>query len=1073
MNIPAEISNRAAECLQLLERWRREDASGLPSAENAVFLFRLWAANNFVFTNDRMCLDWRLRNVAVLASVVRDLLDSFKTALSSKLEKILDREWLDLSGAADILETVNHPGLPHDADNDHLAHNLAQTDDFQTRLFDICRAIHRSGVLSRLSKVASYRELLEFDGKLIDLSEHFRASIETIVEKRHPKASKSTRLRLVDSISLRRQNFSYLRDREVKASEALGKRMSAFGSHGVSSLLPLRPAGASAASGPADVLKLNSKRRRSGVGPTSTIFTASTANVQRVFKTHSVRTSSTFLESKYHAIDGMMPRPPKPMDDSGYIKCPYCFLVCSTNELQGKFWKRHFIQDLMPYVCMLDGCSMPDTLFESFGDWTAHMANQHSTTIWTCTNRSHGTPSRFYSRTDFEAHLRDEHKDEFEESDLEELVESSAISRPRREPLTDCPLCLDDFDAKSMPLNDILNHVAEHMISLALLSLPEDENREPTNSEGFASGTSSTIQTRVSAVSSIAKAMETSLSVDTDEIEIEDDELSTDLIEIPELAPTDEDQWNQFWEGNPLPICTTPEASLLRAFEYHPGPETSAETQHGEAASAGLDQSESHPDNYSLTLAAAPVPNTSNGSDEIDIDAVLDRLLEARNTSPGKQEQRPHPTIVPDVTRNRRDPRMRNLDVQSPGYYYEKDLISGDWKGKQPQQPLSPPLSDPATLGLKEYLSQTSRVSRQPPGKAEDFGPLLRENSVVGSQNILGEQTSRSHNRSPSYTAAEPTLQKAYDIYKVREELEREPERSGLAKYFKSPKVDGYLQKFIADRDMIFIVDNGDTMGPFWKVATYVLETLAMKLAPLDEDGLDLVFTIGHEMPFNAKGKNAFKEFRKQMDRAAPSPVRDSSGEKRTNMAETLGRVFTNYTNQTKSKRMTLLVLTDGRWRGTTTGNTVEDKIATFVKNPFVHKYGLEDRWFSISFIQFGEDPDASKRLKWLDDELSEAYKIPGIIDHVSWTGSVTRMILGSFVEDMDEEDETAFETEPTSQSRVSGFGRSSGEAQHIPANDNKPRDSLPGGFPADQSGGVNRSYSTTSTQRKYGEQFR
>jgi hypothetical protein len=355
---------------------------------------------------------------------------------------------------------------------------------------------------------------------------------------------------------------------------------------------------------------------------------------------------------------------------------------------------------------------MPDTLFESFGEWTAHMANQHSTTIWTCTNRSHGTPSRFYSRTDFEAHLRDDHEDEFEESDVEELVESSAVSRPRREPLTACPLCINDFDAKSMPLNDILNHVAEHMISLALLSLPEDENREPANSEGFASNKSSAIQTRVSAVSTNANTIETSMSVDADEVEIEDDELSTDLIEIPELAPTDEDQWNQFWDGNPLPLCTTPEASLLKAFEYHPGPETSAETsrddssdqladwgdgnykatnfdhpdfdaeddsklhkaeassatkalqdildkarnfnkqdpmrdeaktpiwtQPRESASTVPDESESHPSNDPLRSASAHLPTTSNDSDEIDIDSILDRLLEVRGSRPGRQVQ--------------------------------------------------------------------------------------------------------------------------------------------------------------------------------------------------------------------------------------------------------------------------------------------------------------------------------------------------------------------------------------------------------------------------------------------------
>jgi hypothetical protein len=164
---------------------------------------------------------------------------------------------------------------------------------------------------------------------------------------------------------------------------------------------------------------------------------------------------------------------------------------------------------------------------------------------------------------------------------------------------------------------------------------------------------------------------------------------------------------------------------------------------------------------------------------------------------------RPHPTVVPDVTRNRREPRIRNRDVQSPGYYYEEHPKSGDLKGKQPQQPLSPPLSDPATPGLKENLSQTSRVVRRPPGKAEDFGPPLRENSVVGSQNILVEQTSRSHNRFPSYTAAELTLQKDYDIYKVRERLESEPGRSGFAKFFKSPKADQDLQKFIVNRDMV------------------------------------------------------------------------------------------------------------------------------------------------------------------------------------------------------------------------------------------------------------------------------
>jgi len=82
--VPAVISGRAEECLGLLETWQRDDLLNIHRAKNAASLFRLWAANNFVFTGDRMSLDWRLRNAAVIASVINGLLDSLKRSLSSK-----------------------------------------------------------------------------------------------------------------------------------------------------------------------------------------------------------------------------------------------------------------------------------------------------------------------------------------------------------------------------------------------------------------------------------------------------------------------------------------------------------------------------------------------------------------------------------------------------------------------------------------------------------------------------------------------------------------------------------------------------------------------------------------------------------------------------------------------------------------------------------------------------------------------------------------------------------------------------------------------------------------------------
>ncbi len=166
-------------------------------------------------------------------------------------------------------------------------------------------------------------------------------------------------------------------------------------------------------------------------------------------------------------------------------------------------------------------------------------------------------------------------------------------------------------------------------------------------------------------------------------------------------------------------------------------------------------------------------------------------------------------------------------------------------------------------------------------------------------------------------------------------------------------------------------------MSLFWNETTCVLETLTMKLAPLDKDGLDLVFTVGQEKPFNAKGKNAHKEFRKRMDWAAPSANSSASAERKTNMTETLGRVFSEYISQNKRKRMTLLVLTDGQWRGMPERTAVGKKIADFINSSFVQRHKMEDRRFSISFIQFGDDPYVSKLLKWLDDQWSTLYDLP------------------------------------------------------------------------------------------------
>ncbi|EXJ80449.1 serine/threonine protein kinase [Capronia coronata CBS 617.96] len=260
-----------------------------------------------------------------------------------------------------------------------------------------------------------------------------------------------------------------------------------------------------------------------------------------------------------------------------------------------------------------------------------------------------------------------------------------------------------------------------------------------------------------------------------------------------------------------------------------------------------------------------------------------------------------------------------------------------------------------------------------------------------------------------------PTLAPTLDIRRVREELDNRSKRP-----FATPKKDAHLKNVIKDRDIYtksqsvqeFIVDNGPTMWPFWDVATYVLETLAMKLAGLDDDGLDLVFTIGDKYNLrNAKSWKTASLFRKAMKGAAPGPLPTAAAGNgqnetqevllRTDMTAVLGRVFDDYLETNRKRPMTLLILTDGLWLGSVKEDVVEKKIVDFVRK----LNSMEPRRFSIQFISFGDHPDAIRRLEGLDDEMEKRFGIEDIIDTEPCTGQVWKMIAGSILEDVDEDE--------------------------------------------------------------------
>src|SRR5436190_21636721 len=79
-------------------------------------------------------------------------------------------------------------------------------------------------------------------------------------------------------------------------------------------------------------------------------------------------------------------------------------------------------------------------------------------------------------------------------------------------------------------------------------------------------------------------------------------------------------------------------------------------------------------------------------------------------------------------------------------------------------------------------------------------------------------------------------------------------------------------------------MDNADTMNDHWYEATFVLETLIMKAAHQDSDGMDLFFTSGS---VEVKGGKTWAPFKSAMSSEHARPMRNVQ----TNMNKVLGNL--------------------------------------------------------------------------------------------------------------------------------------------------------------------------------------
>ena len=165
-------------------------------------------------------------------------------------------------------------------------------------------------------------------------------------------------------------------------------------------------------------------------------------------------------------------------------------------------------------------------------------------------------------------------------------------------------------------------------------------------------------------------------------------------------------------------------------------------------------------------------------------------------------------------------------------------------------------------------------------------------------------------------------------------------------------------------------MDNGATMMEHWDHATLLLEELVERANGLDKNGVDAFFTCGDD---KVQKTSDGSKFRKAM---LSSGVEPQEGVE-TDMEDALAKIFQDHLEylrspwgQTKKKHLTIYILTDGIWKGTIKKTVINDKIADFLQQVTSHVGTIPKKPATISFIQFGHDPDATYRLQYLDDDL-------------------------------------------------------------------------------------------------------
>ncbi|XMA09784.1 hypothetical protein WAI453_002575 [Rhynchosporium graminicola] len=319
-------------------------------------------------------------------------------------------------------------------------------------------------------------------------------------------------------------------------------------------------------------------------------------------------------------------------------------------------------------------------------------------------------------------------------------------------------------------------------------------------------------------------------------------------------------------------------------------------------------------------------------------------------------------------------------------------------RGKTPLRPVSAPNSTP-------------RSSR-----TQSMGSALRDLFSSRSKTQKYATTSPSHGEQ---SVTPKTSRHPLSVQAHRRITSDMTSHSKVDMNYRTSDFDQFLDK----RDIVFLLNNGSTMGDHWPRARDLVAVLVALLHGQDDNGLELYFT-SSKKPFGPFVEP--REFVDTIDLPINKPrvsqqaddcdeqgfigVKNGSAD---NIKEVLFHILDLVGKASYARKLTLIIFTDGIWKGVEEKETVADGISHHITMWADRNKDLKElmkvRGLSLQFVQFGNDPDATAMLEDMDNHLvnPRGVKQPDIIDVEPATGNVKKMILGSLSDQWDDHGHT------------------------------------------------------------------